>query len=96
MLKKAGAKKAENLKWTDELAEVLHKPVVKQFRKRNVYVKGIDEIWGAELVDLQVYSNSNDGVKYLLTIVDIFKTWVDGTFETENWSCCSCCFSDHF
>jgi len=37
-----------------------------------VYVKGIDEIWVADLVDLQVYSDYNDGVKYLLAIVDIF------------------------
>jgi len=37
-----------------------------------VYVKGIDEIWAGDLVDLQVYSDYNDGVKYLLTIVDVF------------------------
>jgi len=69
---KAGAKKAENLKWTNELAEELHKPVVKKFRKRKVYVKGIDEIWAADLIEMQVYSDYNDGVKYLLTIIDVF------------------------
>jgi len=31
--KKPGAKKAENLKWTDELAKELHKPVVKNIQK---------------------------------------------------------------
>jgi len=35
-LKTAGAKKVENLKWTDELAEELHKPAVKKFRKHKV------------------------------------------------------------
>jgi len=72
VLKKAGAKKAENLKWTDELAEELHKPVVKKFRKRKVYVKGIDEILAADLIKMQVYSDYNDSVKYLLTVIDIF------------------------
>jgi len=37
-----------------------------------VYVKGIDEIWAADLIEMQVYSDYNDGVKYLLTIVDVF------------------------
>ena len=107
-VKKAGDKKAKNLKWTDELAEELHKPVVKKFRKQKVYVNEIDEIWAADLVDLQVFSNYNDGVKYLLAIVDIFSkhilrnaTRCSGckksiALETENWSCCSCCFSEYF
>ena len=41
------------VKWTDQLAEELHKPVVKKFRKRRVYVKGIDEIWAADLINMQ-------------------------------------------
>ena len=51
--------------------EELHKPVVKKIRKRKVYVKGIDEIWAADLVDMQSFSKYNDGVKYLLAVVDI-------------------------
>ena len=34
-----------SIKWTDQLAEELHKPVIKKFRKRSVYVKGIDMIF---------------------------------------------------
>jgi len=62
----------ENLKWTNELAEELHKPVVKKFRKRKVYVNGINEIWAGDLIEMQAFSNYNDGVKYLLAIVDVF------------------------
>ena len=40
-------------KWTDQLAEELHKPVTRQFRRRKVYVNGIDKIWAADLVDMQ-------------------------------------------
>jgi len=37
-----------------------------------VYIKGIDEIWAGNLVDLQVYSDYNNGVNYLLTVINIF------------------------
>ena len=37
-----------------------------------MHVKEIDEIWIADLVEMQQFSNYNDGVKYLLAVVDIF------------------------
>ena len=62
-------------KWTDQLAEELHKPVTGKFRRRKVYVNGIDRIWAADLVDMQAFSKYNKGVKYLLTVVDIFSKY---------------------
>ena len=62
--------------WTAQLAEELHKPVVKNFRKRRIYVKGIDEIWTADLIDMQSLAEYNDGFKYLLSVVDIFASTV--------------------
>jgi hypothetical protein len=53
----------------------LHKPVVHHFRKRTVYVSGIDEIWAADLVDMQSFAKDNDGVKYLLTVIDVFSKY---------------------
>ena len=44
------------IKWTDKLAEKLHKPVIKKFRKRRVYVGGIDKIFAADIVDMQSFS----------------------------------------
>ena len=32
----------------------------------------IDEIWAAELKDMQSFSKDNNGIKYLLTVIDIF------------------------
>jgi len=58
--------------WIDQLADEIHKPVVKKFRKRKVYVSGIDKIWAADLVDMQSFSKFNCGVKYLLTVIDVF------------------------
>jgi hypothetical protein len=48
---------------------------VRKFHKRKVIVYGIDEIWGADLVDMQAFSKDNDGIKYLLCVIDIFSKY---------------------
>ena len=71
-----GLKNPSNpIKWTDRLAEELHKPAPKKFPKRKVIVTGIDKIWAADLVDVQAFSKDNDGVRYLLTVIDIFSKY---------------------
>ena len=64
-------------KWTDRLAQELHKPRRVRFQKRRVHVKGVDLIWSADLVDMSAFSSSkeNHGVKYLLTIIDVFSKY---------------------
>ena len=72
----------EPVMWTDRLAEELHKPVTKKFRKRRVYVKGIDQIFAADLVDMQPFSRYENGVKYLFNCNRyLLKIWVDCTSE---------------
>ena len=46
--------------------------MVKKFRKRKVYVEGIDEIFATDLVDMLAFSKFNNSVKYLLTVIDVF------------------------
>jgi len=58
--------------WTDQLADELHKPIIKNYPKRKVYVNGIDKIWAADLVEMQAFSKFNPGVRYLLTVIDVF------------------------
>ena len=70
-----GLKNREKSKRTDLLAEKLHKPATRKFRRRKVYVNGIDKIWAADLVDMQSFSKYNKGVKYLLTAIDIFSKY---------------------
>ena len=53
------------------LAEELHKPVRRKFKRRIVLVNGIDKIWAADLVNMQAFSKFNRGVKYLLVVIDI-------------------------
>ena len=64
------------LKFTDELAEELYKPVTRKLHRRRVNVNGIDEIWAADLIDMQAFSKYNNGVIYLLTVINIFSKLV--------------------
>jgi len=50
----------------------LHKPIKRKFQRRRVYVKGIDYIWAADLVEMQEWSKQNKGFRYLLNVIDIF------------------------
>ena len=53
------------IEWSNELADELHKPVV----------SATDAIWTADLVDMQIFSESNKGFKYILTIIDVFSKY---------------------
>ena len=44
------------LKFTDEIAEELYKPVTRKFKTRRVNVNGIGEIGAADLIDMQAFS----------------------------------------
>ena len=39
-------------------------------------MNAIDEIWAADLIDMQAFSKDNNGIKYLLTVIDIFSKFV--------------------
>ena len=58
--------KKKILKYTDELAEKLYKPVTTKLQRMRVNMNGIDEIWAADLIDMQAFSKHNNGTKYLL------------------------------
>ena len=61
-----------------QLAEELHKPIIKKFKKRKVYSAFKDNIWGADLADMQLRSKFNKGFRFLLCFIDIFSkyAWV--------------------
>ena len=61
--------------WSDELADELHKPVRHRFPKRRVMVKGIDDTWAIDLVDMTPFGPYNKGVKFLLAVIDIFSKY---------------------
>ena len=57
------------------LAEVLHKPVIKKFSKRKVYLQFKDNIWGVDLADMRLLSKQNKSIKYLLCAIDLFSKY---------------------
>ena len=65
--------------WAQQLAEELHKPIRRKFTKRRVFAKGVDEIWAADLVEMQTFSEWNKGIKYLLMVIDVFSKfgWIE-------------------
>ena len=62
----------------EQLANELHKPIIKKFGKRKVYSTFKDNIWGVDLADIQLLSKYNKGIRFLLCVIDIFSkyAWV--------------------
>ena len=60
------------------LSEELHKPKRKNYTRRKIIVNHIDEIFAADLVEMQKFAKLNKGYRYLLTCIDIFSkfSWV--------------------
>ena len=59
-----------------KLAEKSHKPIIRKFEKRKVYSSFKDNIWGADLSDMQVISKFNRGFRFLLSVMDIYTKYV--------------------
>ena len=61
-----------------QLADELHKPIIKKNLKRKIYSSFKDDIWGADLADMQLLSNFNKGFRFLLYVIDKYSkyTWV--------------------
>ena len=61
-----------------DLAKEVHKPIIRKFNKRTVYSRFKDNIWGADLADMQLISKFNKGFRFLLCVIDIFSkyAWV--------------------
>ena len=58
-----------------QLANELHKPIIRKFQKRKVYSSFEDNIWGADLADVQLISKYNKGIRFLLCVTDIFSKY---------------------
>ena len=62
----------------EELAQELHRPVIKNFKRRKVYARFKYNIWAADLAEMGSLSFKNRSVKYLICVIDVFVkyTWV--------------------
>lgn len=55
-----------------KIIDELHKSPRKNFPRRYVNVKGINDLWQADLVEMQPYAKINKNYKYLLTVINVF------------------------
>ena len=58
-----------------QLAEDLHKPIIRNFKKITVYSRFKDNIWAAYLADMQLISKINKKFRFLLFVIDIFSKY---------------------
>ena len=72
----------------EQLADELHKPIIRKFKKRKVYLTFKDNIWGADLADMQFLSKYNKGIRFLLCVIDILSryAWVDPSKDKKGIS----------
>ena len=77
--KKAFGSGIKNENMSDQqLAEDLQRQIIRKFKKRKVHSTFMENIWGADLADMQLISKFNKGFRFLLCVIDIFSkyAWV--------------------
>ena len=61
----------------EQLAEELHKPVTKKVKRRKVYATFTDNIWAADLAEMESLSSKNI-MLCLLCVMDVFTKYAWG------------------
>lgn len=54
----------------------LHKPARKNYKRRRTIVKGLNDLWQADLVEMQPYAKINKGYRYILVVINVFSKYV--------------------
>ena len=57
---------------SEQPAYTLHRPVRRKFVRRKTFSKGIGDLYQADIANMSRLANSNDGIRYLLTCIDVF------------------------
>ena len=69
--KKTSGSSIKNENMSDQqIAEELHKPIIKKLKKRKVHSPFIYNIWSADITDMQLISKFNKGFRFLLCVID--------------------------
>ena len=59
-----------------QLAEEIHKPVKKKFKRRKVYVEKAYDTFSIDLADMNMYKDENNGYRYMLVCIDVFSRYL--------------------
>ena len=63
------------LEFNKQLAQELQKSVIRKFEIRKMYSGIKDNIWGADLADMQLISKFNKAFRFLLCVIEIFSKY---------------------
>lgn len=60
-----------------QVIDELHKPARVKFKRRHTIVKGLNDLFQADLVEMIPYASVNKGFRYILMVLDVFskKLW---------------------
>ena len=65
----------KNTSEKEQLVEELHAPARKNFPRRRVIVRGYDDLWQADVVEMRPYARFNKGHNYILTVIDVLSKY---------------------
>ena len=57
------------------LVKELHAPARRNFPRRRVVVRGFDDLWQADVVEMRPYARQNNGHNYILTVIDVLSKY---------------------
>jgi hypothetical protein len=69
----------------ENIANELHQSARRTFPRRKVITQFKDDLWQADLIDMQLHSKKNKGFKFILIIIDTFTKYI-WTFPLKNKS----------
>ena len=73
--KSKGGGAINEIKQNEQLDEELHKSILKKILKRRNCSSFKNNIWDADLADMQLISKRDKGIRFLLRVIDIFSKY---------------------
>ena len=73
----------------ESIPNELHRPARKIFPRRSVITRFIDDLWQADLMDMQSHSKNNYGFKFILVVIDTYSkyVWVEALKNKSGKEC---------
>ena len=62
-----------------QLVDGLNEPIIREFKSRKIYSSFKDNIWGADLADMQSICIYNKEIRFFLSVIDVFSNTFSGS-----------------
>ena len=85
-MKKKSDEKRENISSEKRrLVEKLHAPARRNFPRRRVIIRGYDDLWQADIVEMRSYLSFNSGYHCILTVINVEQVRVSRSAQEQRW-----------